>query len=112
MGRRAGTGLKQIMTPDEAQAAGVDQLTNSQKDALYQWGLRMFSMGQHVVAEIDEVMFEGHLILLTDGSRWEVDSMDTFTAEMWGMFDKVVIIYDTMYNIENADSVTVQESSL
>lgn len=48
-------------------------------------------------------------IVLDNGSRWEVDSLDSSTAEYWNFLDDVVVIDGKMYNLEGAESVDVTE---
>ena len=68
-----------------------------------------YGLGQHVVSEIDKVKYDGRLIVLEDGSRWEVSSGDVDEAESWDPLDKVVVIDDEMYNIEHAPKISVEE---
>jgi hypothetical protein len=81
------------------------------QEQIAKFGLDMFSLGQHVVSDISEIKYDGRLIILEDGSRWEVDSVDASTSEFWGEFSKVVVIDGEMYNIEDAEKVSVQEAS-
>jgi len=69
----------------------------------------MYQLGQHVVADIEEVKYDGRLIILDDGSRWEVESFDSSTADMWGAMDKVVVIDDEMYKLEDLEKVSVTQ---
>ena len=104
--------LSQIMTLEEAQAIGVRLLSDAQKDALSKWGLKMFGLGQSGTGMIDEIKFDGRLIILDTGERWEVDSIDADTSDLWSAGDRVVILAGTMFNIEGAESVDVLESTL
>jgi hypothetical protein len=61
------------------------------------------------VADIEEVKYDGRLIILDDGSRWEVESFDSSTADMWGAMDKVVVIDDEMYKLEDLEKVSVTQ---
>ena len=61
--------LKSLMTPTEAEQAGLSSLSLSQQKALLDWAHRIFTLGQHVVAEIDKIKYDGRLIVLTDASR-------------------------------------------
>jgi hypothetical protein len=100
--------LEQMMTADEVRRSGIEALNETQKQVLVNWGLRMFAMGQHTVADIDEIKYDGRLIILDHGSRWEVDSIDATTASFWNMIDKVVVIDDEMYNLEGCEKVIVR----
>jgi hypothetical protein len=99
--------IEKIMRPDEILQIGADDMTKSQIQGLVSWGLRMFGMGQHTVASIEDIKYEGRLVILDDGSRWEVDSVDVGTSELWSHLDKVVVIDDEMYKLDEGDMVRV-----
>lgn len=101
--------LEQMMSPEELTATGSVSLTAEQQEALLSWGMRMYQLGQHVVADIEEVKYDGRLIILDDGSRWEVDSFDSSTAEMWGPMEKVFVIDDEMYKLDDLEKVSVTQ---
>jgi hypothetical protein len=101
--------LEQLMSSEELQATGSILLIAEQQEALVDWGMRMYQLGQHVVADIEEVKYDGRLIILDDGSRWEVESFDSSTADMWGAMDKVVVIDDEMYKLEDLEKVSVTQ---
>lgn len=100
--------LEKLMRPDEMQSIGVEKMTANQRRSLAEWGMRVFMLGQHVVANIEEIKYDGRLIILDDGSRWEVDSSDAFTAEMWSELDRVVVIGDEMYLLDELEKVAVE----
>lgn len=101
--------LAQLMTAEELQATSSISLTAEQQEALVNWGMRMYQLGQYVVADIEEVKYDGRLIILDDGSRWEVETFDSSTAEMWGSMDKVVVIDDEMYKLDELEKVSVAQ---
>lgn len=101
--------LEQLMSAEELQATGSISLTADQQEALLNWGMRMYQLGQHVVADIEEVKYDGRLVILDDGSRWEVDSFDSSTAEMWGPMERVVVIDDEMYKLDDLEKVSVTQ---
>ena len=71
--------------------------------------MRMFTFGQYVVADIadiTDIKYDGKLIILEDGTRWEVDTIDTTTAEMWSPMDKVVVIENEMFKLDDMEKVT------
>lgn len=88
-----------------------DELSDSLQEEIAKFGLYAFGLGQHVTSEIAEIKYDGRLIILADGSRWEVNSIDADTSEFWNVFSKVVIIDGEMYNNEDAEKVAVQEES-
>ena len=59
--------------------------------------------------DIDEVKYDGRLVILEDGSCWEVDAIDASTADLWGALTKVAVIDDVMYNLDSAEHVDVTE---
>ena len=88
---------------------GWSSLTGAQQAALGEFALHMFSLGSTKVDDIDEVKYDGRLVILNDGSRWEVAEYDAHTVDMWGSFTKVAIIDDVMYNLGDAEHVDVVE---
>jgi hypothetical protein len=101
--------LEKLMRPDEIQHLGVESMTEEQRQALADWGMRMFTLGQYVVADIKDIRYDGRLIILDDGTRWEVDAIDSSTAEMWSPMDKVVVIDDEMFKLDDMEKVAVQQ---
>lgn len=98
--------LEQMMTLDEMQASGINKLSESEQQELLRWGLRMYGLGQHKVGDIHDIKYDGRVVVLDDGSRWEVESYDASTVDFWGEFTKVAIIDDEMYRLEESVSVT------
>lgn len=88
-----------------------DALPEDLKEQIGQFGIWSYGLGQHVTSEIAEVKYDGRLIVLEDGTRWEVESVDASICEFWNEFSKVVVIDGEMYNIEDAEKVAVQEES-
>lgn len=88
-----------------------DNLDNDGRQRLGKFAYHMYSLGQHLVSTIDKVKYDGRLLVLEDGSRWEVDELDCNDANLWAEMDKIVIIDGEMYNIENAEKVRVVEES-
>lgn len=101
--------LETMMTEEEREQCGVTCLSPSQREHLTRWGLRMFALGQHVVSEVDEIKYGGKLVVLNDGSRWEVADIDQDAAAVWSELDKVAVIDGEMYNLENCDKLEVTE---
>lgn len=104
--------IEKVMDPDEMKAIGVASMTQKQREALLQWGMRVYALGQHVVADIEAIKYDGHLILLDDGSRWEVDDTDTDTADLWSELDTVVVIDGEMYRLDALEKISVTEDAL
>ncbi len=77
----ADTFLK-MMREEDKQLLSVDTMTQEQKNILGLWAMKMYEIGQHIVEDISDIKYDGRLIILQDGTRWEVDSIDASTAEM------------------------------
>jgi len=101
--------LEKLMLPNEMEQIGLGSMTEIQRQALVDWGMRLFSLGQHVVGDIDDIKYDGRLIILDDGTRWEVDALDSSTADMWNPMDKVVVIGDDMFKLDEAERISVQQ---
>ena len=52
--------------------------------------------------------YDGCLVFRYDGTRWEVEDFDATTAETWSSSDKVVVIDDEMYKLDEMEKVGVQ----
>lgn len=98
-----------MMTTDEMAVTGANLLTASQQLELAAWGMKMFSLGQHRVSEIEDIKHGGRLIILQDGSRREVNELDTTTAESWTVLDKVVVIDDSIWRLDDLERVEAEE---
>lgn len=101
--------LSQLMSESDLVATGAGKLSQEEQIALANWGLRMFSLGQHRFCEIEEIKHGGRLIVLSDDSRWEVDELDASTAELWSPLDKVVVIDDEMWKLDDFEKVAAME---
>ena len=101
--------IEMLMHADEMKCLRVESMTEEQKQTLINWAMRMFTLGQHIVAYIKDIKYDGRLIILDDGTRWAVDSIDSLTAEMWSTMDKVVVIDGEMFKIDELERVSVQQ---
>jgi len=101
--------MHKFMRTEEIQNTGVNKLNENEKQELLKWGLRMFSLGQHHNGEIEAIKYDGRLIILDDGTRWEVEDYDSSTSSLWDTYDKVVVINDEMYKLDDSEKVTVTE---
>ncbi|GJJ23462.1 MULTISPECIES: hypothetical protein [Mycolicibacterium] len=103
------TDLEELVTPDWRDRLGWDSLSDSQKGAVAEYGFYMYRLGSPTVEDIDRIKFDGRLVILDDGSRWEVDSLDAATVDLWSPGTKVAIIDDVMYNLDDAEHADVSE---
>jgi hypothetical protein len=103
--------LLELLTAQERAALKVDFMTKEQQVALHAWGLRMFSLAEQEIGEISAIKYSGRLIVLDDGSRWEVDEIDDLTSSMWSEGDRVIVIDDRMYRLDDLESVAVEKDA-
>ncbi len=89
----------------------VDSMSEEQKQTLLSWGMHMYGLGQHRVANIEAIKYDGRLIVLDDGSRWEVKSSDHLTASIWSEYEQVVIIDDKMFLLNESEAIDVEEEA-
>jgi hypothetical protein len=57
---------------------------------------------------ISDVMDDGHLIKLEDGSLWEVDEADTIDSTLWLPTSDVVVCAGKIINVDDNESVGVR----
>ena len=77
--------LTQMMTEEELSATGADLLTSPQQMELAAWGMKMFTLGQYRVSDTEEIKYGGRLMILQDGSKWEVKPTSQGVVEIpWG----------------------------
>ena len=104
--------LNTLMTENERVEMGVAQMSEPQQRRLAAWGWRLYQVGKSsstVSGWISEIKYGGHLIILNDDSRWEVDESDTDTAELWSMLDDVVVVDGAMYRLADLEKISVTQ---
>ena len=63
------------------------------------------------IQTIDEVLCNGQLLILSDGSRWEVDKSDAGTSRCWSQGDAVAVVDDRIYLLEEpTDRVVIHDN--
>lgn len=60
------------------------------------------------IFRVEDVKYGGRLIVLEDGSRWEVDKTDSAVSKSWAEMDCVVIIDNEMYRLDELQRVQVE----
>ncbi|MEQ1691768.1 MAG: cold shock domain-containing protein [Gemmatimonas sp.] len=100
-----------MLSHSERATLCVDGMSEEQKRTLFRWGMRMFSLGQHRVACIEAIKYDGQVIVLDDGSRWVVDSSDHATASIWSELDRVVVIDGEMFRLDEQEMIHIEEES-
>jgi hypothetical protein len=98
-----------LMLPDEMEKLDIQSMSEEKRQALYAWGMRMFTMGQQPVGDIDEIKYGGNLVILEDGTRWEVDEAYKAKVKRWGVGTKVVIVDDEMYRLNEEEMIPVEQ---
>jgi len=88
---------------------GWETMSPAQQETLGEFGLHMFRLASPTVEDIDEIKYEGRLVILDDGSRWEVNSLDIGTVDLWTPFTKVAVHDGVMYNLDDAEKAEVTE---
>ena len=109
MERQMSADYRDMVREQWRQRLGWDKLSEAEQEQLGRYAMYNYSLGKHTQGDIESVKYGGRLVVLDDGSRWEVDSVDEYTAETWGDSTKVVVIDDTMYNLDGAESISVTE---
>ena len=106
---RASGDVLTFLSQSQRIVLGVDNMSAEQKQTLLSWGIHMYGLGQHRVAHIDTIKYDGRLVVLDDGSRWEVDASDHMTASIWSEFERVVVIEGQMFLLDENESIHVEE---
>lgn len=104
-----GHDFTEVVTQEWRVRLGWDRLSAEQRAAVAEWGLHMYGLAAPVVEDIDDVKYDGRLVVLDDGSRWEVAAYDSNVADTWTYLTKVAVIDDVMYNLTDAEHVDVTE---
>jgi hypothetical protein len=90
-------------------AKGVEKLSESEREVLKNWFFRLHFALSPKIAEIEKIKYDGKLIILDDGSKYE--SGDEYTSDNWFEGDKVLVNDDEMYRLEDLEMVNVEEES-
>lgn len=98
--------LKDLGFPD-LKSVSLRDLSDADVQAIFDWGVRTFQLGSSEQGTIHEIKYEGHLIKLSDDSRWEVDDGDAYTADGWGEGDEVVVVNGRMYRLDDLEGIEV-----
>ncbi len=98
--------LKKMRFPD-LQRFDLNELPDEDVKAIFEWGMWTFNLGSSEQGRIDEIKYDWRLVILSDGSRWEVEDGDAYTVDGWVAGDEIVIVSDRMYRLNVSESVTV-----
>lgn len=100
--------LKKMKFPD-LQRFNLNELPDEDVKAIFEWGMWTFNLGSSEQGTIDEIKYDGHLVILADGSRWEVEDGDAYTVEGWTAGDEIVIVSERMYRLDESESAAVSK---
>ena len=98
--------------PDEWRARlGWNSLSHQWRVVIAEFGLHMFTlgMGKSEVTDIDQIKYDGRLVILNNGSRGQVESYDADTVDLWSPMTTVLVHDGVMYNLDDAEHVDVTE---
>ena len=98
--------LKKMGFPD-LKGLKLSDLSDEDVRAIFDWGMWTYGLGSSDQGSIDEIKYDGHLVVLNDGSRWEVDDGDTYTTDGWCEGDEVIVVNGRMYRLDELESVEV-----
>lgn len=101
--------LKQFQFPPAVLGRRIDDFSESDAKAIFEWGMRMYGLSSNSEGTIEQIKYDGHVVVLEDGSKWEVDDSDTYTSDSWLEGDRVVVIDGCMYKLDESESVQVRE---
>ncbi|MCE2752654.1 MAG: hypothetical protein LW720_12285 [Pirellula sp.] len=101
--------LEQSGFPAMIHGIPIAKLSAADAKQIWEWGFKMLQIASSENGTIDEIKYDGHIIIMDDGTRWEVDDIDTGTAEFWDTGDRVVVVDDRMYRLDESESVAVQK---
>lgn len=101
--------LQQSGFPAMIHGISIAKLSVADAKQIWEWGFNMFQLASSENGTIEEIKYDGHVIVMDDGTRWEVDEIDSGTAEFWDTGDRVVVVEDRMYRLDESESVAVQK---
>ncbi len=99
--------LESLMREEEIKSSGIEKLNELEKEALKNWFSRLHFALSPKIAEIEKIKYDGKLIILNDGSRYE--SEDEYTSDMWFEGDKVLVVDGEMYKLDDLEMINVGE---
>ncbi len=100
-----------LLDRDELAILQVKQMTDEQRITLLKCMLRYARESGGKIFEIASIKYSGRLVVLDDGSRWEVDADDASTSGRWCEGDRVWMIGAEMHRINESDKASVSQES-
>jgi hypothetical protein len=90
---------------------GFHKLDECELNQVGEWLSQVLEACGATECDIDEIRADGHLVVLSDGSMWEVSSIDAPTADLWSPVDDVIIYDGHMYHIDETECVEVEHGA-
>ena len=87
----------------------IAQFSDQDAKALCAWGSQMIDLFKCEEGIIEEIKYDGHILVMEDGTRWEVDDTDTYTATLWDAGDHIVVFDGRMFKLDDSESVAVEK---
>jgi hypothetical protein len=100
-----------LMRKDELDLFAVKQMSEKQQIALVAWMLRHVKSAGNCVFEVDDIKYNGRLVVLNDKSRWEVDDLDAHKTARWSKSERVAIVDGSMFRLKSSEKVAVEEET-
>jgi len=63
------------------------------------------------IFRVEDVRYGGRMVVLDDGSRWEVGEADSCVSESWSSMDNVIVIDNEMYKLDDSEKVSVEREN-
>lgn len=84
-----------------------ESLSDHVRNEIVEEAFYAFLLSQHRVGVIEGVKYDGRVTVLEDGSRWEVNPLNSMTAERWGVVMDVLIMNREMYESDPNEGIPV-----
>lgn len=82
--------------------------TVAQIDAIKAWGNWVLaSHGKSTRLSIKKIKYDGHVVIFSDGSRWEVKNDDIDIVGSWSEGDEVVLLGNALIRIDDCETASV-----
>jgi hypothetical protein len=99
-----------LMNQDELELLGIAEMSEEQRKCLLRWLIRHKHDAQDRIFDISSIKYGGRLIILKDGTRWDVEDCDSEIAELWLEADRVILIDGEMFKLDELEKVAVEQS--
>jgi hypothetical protein len=104
---RALLSRKELKDVQAAEKQAVDSRSGVRGDRIQR--RRLSSSSCEAGHWIDSVNHDGRIIILEDGSVWEVDAVDTIDSMLWLPTSDIVVCGDKLINTDDKETVSAQQ---